>query len=972
MTKSLFAKETTSNSVAPKKVSTGGSKNIFANMSKNPSTENGMTNEQIKYTKNLGYTPSELPSFFTERKDKNFLEATVGNIFDRLGSGFNKAFSNLYSDSARNVGGKDPGAALKYAVPGFTPLSFIKNYLEGALGNTDYSHNVSAIREIMDAPTYQRDVIAPQKNTKLPFEIGGLKTVADMTQNPTLQYAGQNVASIFDPIAGLVGEGAVKGIGKLAKAGAKLPVAEKIINSVREGINSSELAQKVGSKVIYGFGTKPNELKAVENIATNRKFADIFAGYQDLIARGEKLKPKDLAVLQVAAEKVIPDKVDEFMKGVMKLQENSSNLVQKTGFLKKEIPKSIQGQAFDQIVSGKIDSKIKDLVAPYQIAEQSLKKQLIDNKLLQEGQAVDNYLHFGYKNSPDLAKIPTVQAATGGLKIGAEKGVLMDRIPDLEWAKGYLSRQGQNVNQLARATPEEITKLAMLGRKDAGLISQFNQAAAISTQKAGTLLVKYKGLEDLNSVLAQNGRIFDSINNIGKDVAKYAQLPNSESFGSLAGKFVPRTIAESLQGVISPKAGTLQRLTSLWKQAMLFMPLNTKSVMRNQVTALLQHEITGFPIVDQLKGLPTAYKDIKNGTSAFKEALRAGLFEGTSDNVIGKVTKEAFGNTDILDKVNNIVSKVSKGNALWGKEGFMGVEQANRLNGFKYWLSKGKTADEAVNLVNKAMYDYSRAPLIINELGKTAVPFIQFKYFAAKQLLETLATKPEKLYQLYKGKNFIEGLSQAQANDRDLPDWMKQSRATVVRTPFLDEKGNPTYFDASNIVPFGDTISGRNQLENIVLGNPFARIIYDVSNNTNSYFDTPIYDKKKDLPQEQTTKVINYILGQLGPKTVLNPTSYDSQKIIAAVKNYQDQAGRTNSLPNVLSSTFAGLRLYPVDPQKQAGYNKKDIQAQISSLNTKIKDISSDKNLSAREKEDKIKEIRLYQQELKVNSGYYQ
>jgi len=151
---------------------------------------------------------------------------------------------------------------------------------------------------------------------------------------------------------------------------------------------------------------------------------------------------------------------------------------------------------------------------------------------------------------------------------------------------------------------------------------------------------------------------------------------------------------------------------------------------------------------------------------------------------------------------------------------------ASMLNNLGQQAQAGKTIDaEAYRLAGDharfAFLDYDIDSKAVRIMRQTAFPFISWPYAAAKMIGNVAVHKPWKFVNLYAGLWILDGLTQAITGDDDDelresgPEWARSRMLfglgphTHIRVPFMGDSENPVYYDIGKYITpssFGDRV----------------------------------------------------------------------------------------------------------------------------------------------------------------------
>ena len=257
-----------------------------------------------------------------------------------------------------------------------------------------------------------------------------------------------------------------------------------------------------------------------------------------------------------------------------------------------------------------------------------------------------------------------------------------------------------------------------------------------------------------------------------------------------------------------------------------------------------------------------------------------------------------------------------------------------------------KLIDEAENLANAALFDYSKVPPAIRWARQGYSPFITFAYKAVPALAKGFARKPWKALKYFAGMYAVEEAFNLMSGDspekiekekRLLPFYMQRSMVFVpfmkgtnmpgqdsnIRMPFKNKNGDPVYFDLSFIVPWGDLSEGSGDLNmgsrSFMPNNPVWNLYRDFSANEDVFLEKPL-TISTDTEMETLGKYAWHALKSI------QPGIFDAvQKTVQKLKIYpNDWRGRANSPGQVIADNFLGLKFRDVNVRDAKIFKYKD------------------------------------------------
>lgn len=446
-----------------------------------------------------------------------------------------------------------------------------------------------------------------------------------------------------------------------------------------------------------------------------------------------------------------------------------------------------------------------------------------------------------------------------------------------------------------------------------------------------TLMKMNKNIENL--------KFFNDVaKKFGSDVTQdgFTKLATSKSLGALAGKSVPKPIADSINEIVEPVSESLARkFVAGFKFGKVI--LNPSTHARNIVSNILLNSFEGMNPLDprSIKAYGLAAKELKTQGKWYKEALEQGL---GVDTYAAREIKDILLNTptELLGKSKKLMSEtVDKLSNIYQKE-----EEWAKLSQYIFQRNKGVSPEEAWKIAERATFNYSQVTPFIRKLRENAfgVPFITFTYKATPQVAKTIAKKPTRISNIGKIKEGIEnsiGIDQEErARERAAePSWIRDG--FYVKLPFKDERGRSAYFDLTYIIPFGDLVSGQfiqprisretgleeSLPETLVEKSPAMNLIKELVTNQD-FFGNKIF-KESDSPEQKSKDIFRHITKTYLPPLIANqiPGGYRQdgtryggslQRVIGAEMEPAEGGAQTRTLMQELMS-YVGLKIQPVD-----------------------------------------------------------
>jgi len=426
---------------------------------------------------------------------------------------------------------------------------------------------------------------------------------------------------------------------------------------------------------------------------------------------------------------------------------------------------------------------------------------------------------------------------------------------------------------------------------------------------------------------------------------QFVPVPDSKSYGALAGKWIPADVAKQVMGTLGQKPDeinkTFGKILSWWKVEKL---ANPASIMRNLYS--------GIPMANVFGRVPLAAmpKYMKRVSTAF-------LTGGKNDPLIREIRSSgALGNVWSKQELSNIIGDRPKGLAKIadvGMQAFGAPDVFSRAVVYAYHRDHGMTAKQATKFADKAQFDYSQAPEWVNWLSKTgAMPFAKFPFFAGKATAEALYKNPAEVTKYIKAQN------QVNNKDRDtiMPDYLKAKTLLPVGESTRMVNGKPQKIqqnvDLSYILPFSNDVR---------LGNPVTDAMIMAATGKNAIGQQVI--KPGMTTGEKAKEWGSYAYNALGPAIPL-PGNYAGNRLYDAATGRVDTKGRQYDLPSAAMQTFLGIKNVPINEQELAKQKITTLTMQQRDIAAMVSQIAKDQSLTTAQKQERIADHKRQLQEL--------
>ena len=426
---------------------------------------------------------------------------------------------------------------------------------------------------------------------------------------------------------------------------------------------------------------------------------------------------------------------------------------------------------------------------------------------------------------------------------------------------------------------------------------------------------------------------------------QYVPIPDTKGYGTLAGKWVPRDIADQVLKTTGTKPDninkTWQKMVSWWKVEKLASPAST-----------LRNFYSGLPMANAFGKVPfqALPKYMSKVTLAYKS-------QGKNHPLLRELRETGIlGNEWSRQELQNIIGENPKGItklAKWGMNAFGAPDKFWRSVVYAYHRDKGKSAKQAAQIANRALLDYSQVPEWVNTASKTGVaPFIKFPLLAGAETAKSLYNNPAQITKYTKAQN------QASNEDREklMPDYMKAKTLLPLWDSTRTVNGKPqpvqNNLDLSYILPFASDVS---------LGNPIYDAIQLARTGKNGLGMDVI---KPGMTAEDKVKAWGkYLYNSFGPSFPL-PGNYAGDKLVDGFQGNVDAKGRQYDPWSATSQVLLGAKNVPINTDELANQKMKNIEFQMKSTMAMMNQIAKDKSLNKEQKMERIKDHQKQYKEL--------
>lgn len=450
----------------------------------------------------------------------------------------------------------------------------------------------------------------------------------------------------------------------------------------------------------------------------------------------------------------------------------------------------------------------------------------------------------------------------------------------------------------------------------------------------------------------------------------YVKLAESSNLGILAGKYVPKSIADQINDVgkvtrMGENAATkaldaYKKALGLWKYGKVI--LNPATQARNFMSNLILMELGHFPIFspEGAQHFSQAAQQYATKGDLYKLARKVGLLGGDYFGNEIKPFLDAFTNGESANLLGKGIEALKNGAQIPAKA-YSATEETSKLAMFAWRLSKGDSAKAAAAYANKWLFDYRDIPNAIAYLRNMpfGYPFITFAYKSIPRFAETVVKEPTAISKYYKAFQNIEQEGR-DAEEGILPDYIKDGM--YVRLPWQDSKGNSLYFNMNYILPWGNL----GETGSMVLPSDPASTIIPVLKTVaeggiprNPFNDQEIYLETDDS-EEKTIKLTNFLYQTLMPS--LAPEipgtgikgGYSWEKLMAALFQKPDRDGNLRDVLPTLYDVGFGLKAQPINVENETGKRSNEFQRRQREIQSNIQRIAEDQSITDESKREEL------------------
>lgn len=379
---------------------------------------------------------------------------------------------------------------------------------------------------------------------------------------------------------------------------------------------------------------------------------------------------------------------------------------------------------------------------------------------------------------------------------------------------------------------------------------------------------------------------------------------------------------------------------SVWKRMALFsIPYH----LRNDVGAKFNAWVGGMNSWDIAKYAPQADKEVFNAmvrgkqSELFKEYRKQGLSATSQSQVefmrrgqdpeaaIEKLVKE--GSKDLKGKVKDRLNPLRAFET--SREFGDFVDQTNRFMMFKWAVVKGKSYEEAAQIVKESMFDYTNLTNFERNVMTRVVPFYRWMRNNLPYQIRQFVNDPRKYANLNKLR--LNAQESVGIDEDNAPDWMKEQFAIPIKgkglSKYLPEPiANFLFEDPKSAqalglnLPVGDLTRVSDPFKTAVdSSTPFLKLPAELALNRNFYFNKPIEEFEGDKKMFSIPLVGEFGIGKKPAHAIEQVTGQLGRGFSRFFEKQgsEDQDAKFRTPRLGISTIFKGI-----DPEKSEYYER--------------------------------------------------
>lgn len=540
---------------------------------------------------------------------------------------------------------------------------------------------------------------------------------------------------------------------------------------------------------------------------------------------------------------------------------------------------------------------------------------------------------------------------------------------------GQLER-GIPIRQVGQPIPTAVTKarelISATRQAELGVIEQASSRIAAG----GTLASQAIARGEAYAKIATQFAVDDSLARSVPEAAQlFRQMPETAGWGRLAGKWLPKEIADPLLRMAKKPEGLIgfiEKATGWFKFSKVI--LNPSTHFRNIRTNIaLAHNAAGLGALNPATW-GRALREVLTNGQAFREA------KGVSSVFIDTFTRTELRGFIADASERGLINFFRRTGAKFARA-YQTEEQVGKMAVYLTARGRGLSPEAAAKLAEVALFNYRKVPPAIESMRRIGIyPFITFPYKVLTETLPLAVRRPGRFAQQTK---IIQGVGEPLTGEeeRNLPAWMRTGG--WLKLPFK-VNGHPVLFDLSFELAFGDIgesgtpatavltlvrrLRAGEPLDDVLrevtpFGTPLVQVAAEIILNRSAFQGREVFTPQVSAKQ-QAGEIAQHLARFAAPgivsKTVL-PGGELRRSIEGAVLG-----GRTGLTPGGIpplpvaqaaASTLLGLKTRPLDVPRERRSRRLELQRQIGEVDFQIRRVRRNRAIDADEKRKRIREL---------------
>lgn len=460
---------------------------------------------------------------------------------------------------------------------------------------------------------------------------------------------------------------------------------------------------------------------------------------------------------------------------------------------------------------------------------------------------------------------------------------------------------------------------------------------------------------------------------IKRDGVEWVKVPSTElagtggklRWGALSGKYVREEIWRDINELeVLSRPNVWRTLLSQWK---LNKTARSPVVhMNNVVSNFLFMDMADVRMQDLHAGVKAFAEG--EGNADYDEAFANGAFGGDAmtqeirNNILKPLLDEMTATAEAvstdpksrIDALGMVAQKIF-GYAKWADEKMIDAyrmeDEIFRMASYMRRRSLGDTPKQAADFARQQFIDYDiRAPWV-NMARNSVLPFISYTYRAAPLVAKAMAHHPWKLAKYAMIAQAVNMLGYMLTGDDDEDRERRSLRDTeqgstwvgaprMIRMPFNDQYGNPTFLDVRRWIPAGDIFDtqGNDIPAWLNLGGPLL-LGAELFLNRSGFTGDDITNTEINDFWERSADRGSYLWKAWMPSAAWVPYSWYWDKIANAIYGATDYSGRPYGIGNSVASSI-GIKLKPQDVEDGMSWKAFEFSKTERALKAEAKRIS--------------------------------